>query len=58
MVTSTESLRMRIIWPGLRRIDKLGDMMTDNQKDGDTGYISAEHNAEPEKIFGAKRHMW
>lgn len=58
VVKATESLRMRVIWHKLRRIEALRSMMTDDPNDDYTGYVSAENILEANIIFNSKRNLW
>lgn len=58
VVTATETLHMRLIWPECRSVEDLGSMMTDDSKDDYKGYVSAANMSKAKQIFNNKRSIW
>lgn len=58
VVKASESLRMRVVWHKTRSLEALGSMMTDDPKDGYTGYVSTENKSEASLMFNTKRSSW
>ncbi|KAJ0114080.1 hypothetical protein J7T55_007914 [Diaporthe amygdali] len=56
-VDGTDSIHFKTVWHKYRRIESLGNLMTDDPVSGYTGYVSNENNDKASCIFSSKKSM-